>query len=81
MRQPLKYIIKLRNLRSLNLARSQASGASVNVTGSAVNYCLYSLYIGLPGSVGSSVRVGYLDTIYNLLAAVLTLCHYESTSF
>ena len=62
-------------LCSFNLARAQTSGANVNVCGSAVNNSLNSLYIGLPGSVGSSVRVRYLYTESNTLSANFTFCH------
>ncbi len=62
-------------LCSFNLARAQTSGANINVCGSAVNNSLNSLYVGLPGSVGSSVRVRYLNTESNTLSANFTFCH------
>lgn len=46
---------KLKKLSSFNLAGTQASGACVNVTRSAVNNSLYSLNVWLPSSVCSSV--------------------------
>lgn len=62
-------------LCSFNLARAQTSGANINVCGRAVDHSLNSLNIGLPGSVGSSVRVRYLYTESNTLSANFTFCH------
>ena len=59
----------------LNLVRTEASGTSIHMAGSTVNDGLDPLYIGLPGSVGTSVGVGNLDTEGNALTTIITLRH------
>ena len=60
---------------ALNLVGAEASGTSVHMAGSSVNHSLDPLHIGLPGTVGTSVRVGDLDTKSHALAAKITLRH------
>ena len=60
---------------ALNLVGAEASGTCVNMAGSSVNHSLNALDVGLPGTVGTSVGVGDLDTKSHALAAVITLCH------
>ena len=62
-------------LRALNLAGTQASGTYIDMAGSALDDCLDTLYIGLPGSVGCSVGVRYLVAECHALTANCTLCH------
>ena len=45
------------------------------MAGSTVNDGLDPLHIGLPGSVGTSVGVGNLDTEGNALTTIITLRH------
>ena len=59
----------------LNLVRTEASGTSVHMARSTVHNGLDPLYIGLPGSVGTSVGVGNLDTKGNALTTIITLRH------
>ena len=59
----------------LNLVRTEASGTSIHMAGSTVNDGLDPLHIGLPGSVGTSVGVGDLNTESNALATIITLRH------
>ena len=59
----------------LNLVRTEASGTSVHMARSTVHDCLDPLHIGLPGSVGTSVGVGNLNTKGNALATIITLRH------
>ena len=42
---------------------------------STVDNSLDPLYIGLPGTIGTSVGVGDLDTEGNALATIITLRH------
>ena len=42
---------------------------------STVDDCLNALYVGLPGTVGTSVGVGNLDAKRDTLATKITLCH------
>ena len=59
----------------LNLVGTEASGTSVHMARSTVNNSLNALDVGLPGSVGTSVGVGDLDTEGNALATIITLSH------
>jgi hypothetical protein len=60
---------------SFNLAGAEASGANVNMLGSAVNNRLNTLYVGLESLVAATMRVGNLNTEGNALAAYFTFCH------
>ena len=59
----------------LNLVGTEASGTSIHMARSTVNNSLNALDVGLPGSVGTSVRVGDLNTKGNALATIITLSH------
>ena len=59
----------------LNLVGTEASGTGVHMARSTVDNSLDPLNIGLPGSVGTSVGVGDLNTKGNALATIITLCH------
>ena len=45
------------------------------MAGRAVNNCLNALHIGLPGTIGTSVGMGNLDTETDTLIAKLALSH------
>ena len=45
------------------------------MAGRTVNDCLHALHIGLPGTIGTSVGVGNLNTKGNALVAKLALSH------
>ena len=60
---------------TLNLIGTEASGTSVHMARSTVNNGLDTLYIGLPSPIGTSVRVGNLDTKGNALITKITLRH------
>ena len=61
--------------RADNLAAAQAASADVNMLGASVHDGLDALHIGLPCTVGSSVRMGDLNAERNALAADIALCH------
>ena len=61
--------------RTGNFVRTQATGANIDRLVRAADNCLYTTDIGLPGSVGLSVRVRNIVTEGNTLAADLALCH------
>ena len=67
--------------RSGDLTGTQAACAGVNSAGGAVDDRLDSFHVGLPGSVGSSVGVGNLDTELHVFSAKIAFCHVERTSF
>ena len=59
----------------LNLVGTEASGTSVHMARSPVDNRLDPLHIGLPGTIGTSVGVGNLNTESNALATIITLRH------
>ena len=61
----------------LNLIGTEASGTSVHMARSPVDNSLDPLHIGLPGTVGTSVGVGDLDTESHALATIITLRHFS----
>ena len=60
----------------LNLVGTEASGTSVHMARSTVDNGLDPLNIGLPGTVGTSVGVGDLNTEGNALTTIITLRHH-----
>ena len=65
----------MRSNGPFDLIGTEASGTSIHVARSTVDNGLDPLYIGLPSTVGPSVRVRNLDTESNALATIITLCH------
>ena len=61
--------------RSGNFAGTQTPGTNIYMAGRAVNNCLNALHIGLPGTIGTSVGMGNLDTETDTLIAKLALSH------
>ena len=55
--------------------RTQATGAGVDVARSTIYNCLHTSYIWFPGSVGSSMRVGNLNTESNAFSADIAFSH------
>jgi len=45
------------------------------MAGGTVDDCLHTLYVGLPGTIGTTMRVGNLDTEGYALIAKLALSH------
>ena len=67
--------------RALYLAGTQATGADIHsLVGTCFNN-LNSANVGLVGSVGFTVRVGYVVTEHNALSAHFTLCHLSAPPF
>ena len=61
--------------RSGDLAGTHTPGTNIHMAGRAVDDRLHTLHIGLPGTIGTPVRVGDLDAERNALVAELALCH------
>ena len=61
---------------ALDLVGTKASRTDVNMARSTVNNSFYALDVGLPSSVGTSVRVRDFDTKGHALAADIALCHW-----
>lgn len=45
------------------------------MAGRTIDDSLHALDVGLPGTIGTTVRVGNSDTERNTLVAKLALCH------
>lgn len=58
-----------------NLAAAQTTGACVGMLGGTVHDNLNALDVGLPSTVGASVRVAHLDAESHTLIAKFALCH------
>ena len=66
----------LPQLRSGNLAGTQAAGAGMNTAGLAVDDRLNLHNVGLPSSIGTSVRMRYLNSESYVLTAEITFSHF-----
>ena len=69
----------MNQLSALNFARTKATGAYANGSVSSVNNSLNLADVGLPGSVGLAVGVGYVVSECNALAANATLSHFDTS--
>ena len=58
-----------------NLTGTQTAGTNINMAGRTVYDRLNALDIGLPRTIGTTVRVGNSDTESHTLVAKLALCH------
>lgn len=58
-----------------HLAGPQATGAGINPFRGTIHNSLDTLDIGFPSAVGTSVRVGYLNTESDALSADITFSH------
>ena len=67
------------NSRALDLAGAEATGADVNGGIGTAYHCLHLADVGLPGSVGLAVRVGYVMTEGHALAANAAICHFDTS--
>ena len=67
-------------LRSVDLARTQATGANGYGLRRTVNDCLYLTDVRLPHSVGLAMRVRNRLSENNTLSADATLCHIDTSS-
>ena len=72
-------MLSLKSLRSGNLASAQATGANSNGLGCTVNNCLYLANIGLPRSVGLTMRVRNGLSENDALSADAALCHIDTS--
>ena len=63
-----------------NFTGTQAASACIYVARFAINKSFYATNVSFPGSVGTSVGVGYFDTKANTFSAEITFGH-SGTSF
>jgi len=68
------------DLRSVDLARTQATGANGYGLRRTVNDCLYLADVRLPRSVGLAMRVRNRLSEDDTLPADATLCHIDTSS-
>lgn len=64
------------NSGASDFAGAEASGADVNMSRSTINDSLNTLDVGLPGAIGTTMRMGDLDTKGHALSAKTALCHF-----
>ena len=61
--------------RSGDLTGTHTPGTNIHMAGRAIDHCLNALDIGLPGTIGTSVGMGNLDTEGYALVAEFALSH------
>ena len=61
--------------RSGDLTGTHTPGTNIHMAGGTIDDRLHALDVGLPGTIGATVRVGHSDTESNALIAELALCH------
>jgi hypothetical protein len=61
--------------RAGNFAGTQAPGTNIYMARRAVDHCLHALDIGLPGAIGTPMRVRDLDAKAHALVAKFALSH------
>ena len=66
--------------RAGNFTGTQAPGTNIHMARRTIDQSLHALDVGLPGTIGTTMRVGNLDTKGNALAAAFTLSHGTCTS-
>ena len=71
-----RLLLYVKSNSSLNLAGTQAARANVDGLRCAVYDSLNASDVGLPGSVGFSVRMGNSKSELNCLSANAALCHF-----
>ena len=61
--------------RSGDFTGTHTPGTNIHMAGGTVDDCLHTLYVGLPGTIGTTMRVRNLDTEGYALIAKLALSH------
>ena len=61
--------------RAGNFTGTQAPGTNIHMARRTIDQSLHALDVGLPGTIGTTMRVGNLDTKGNALIAELALSH------
>ena len=61
--------------RSGDLTGTHTPGTNIHMAGGTVDDRLHTLHIGLPGTIGTPMRMGNPNTKGNALIAKLALCH------
>ena len=58
-----------------NFTGTQAPGTNIHMARRTIDQSLHALDVGLPGTIGTTVRMGHLNTKSHALVAKLALCH------
>ena len=58
-----------------DLAGTHTPGTNIHMAGGTIDDCLHALHIGLPGTIGTTMRVRDLDTEGYALVAKFALSH------
>ena len=66
---------RARNLRTLDFAGTEATGADINGCVGTAYHCLYLADVRLPGSVSLAMRVGHGVAENHAFTANAALCH------
>ena len=61
--------------RSGDLTGTHTPGTNIHMAGGTIDDCLHTLHVGLPGTIGTTMRVRNADTKGNALIAKLALSH------
>ena len=68
-------VLSVHSDRSGDFTGTHTPGTNIYMAGGTVHDCLHTLHIGLPGTVGTPMRVGDLNAERYALVAELALCH------
>ena len=58
-----------------NLTGTQTTSTNIHMARGTIDDCLNTLHIGLPGTIGTPMRVRNLNAESHALVAKLALCH------
>ena len=72
---PKSGILFVQSDRSGDLTGTHTPGTNIHMAGGTVDDRLHTLHIGLPGTIGTPMRVRNLNTEGHALVAELALCH------
>ena len=68
-------ILFVQSDRSGDFTGTHTPGTNIHMAGGTVDDCLHTLHVGLPGTIGTTMRVGDLNAESNALIAELALSH------
>ena len=71
----LSGILFVQSDRSGDLTGTHTPGTNIYMAGGTVDNCLHTLHIGLPGTIGTPMRVRNLNAESHALIAELALSH------
>ena len=72
---PTELLLMLCSDRAGNFTGTQAPGTNIHMARRTIDQSLHALDVGLPGTIGTPVRMGHLDTKGHALVAKFALCH------